>query len=136
LGPRTSGEKRLTVKTWRRDEVDVSDPRFAKADVVDDAVMNHLRPAWSEDGVHLAVEETPILEGGDPLANLGINDPRALYLDGEYKITYTANSLWASTRGWRPPRSGRRLRKRASSLLDLQDPSQVMARSAEPLMEP
>ena len=102
----STDEKRLTVKTWQRDEVDVSDPRFVKADVVYDAVMNHLRLAWSEDGVHFAVEETPILEGGDQLANLGINDPRVLYLDGEYKIIYTANSLWgintrlATTKDW------------------------------------
>jgi len=102
----STGEKRLIVKTWPRDEVDVSDPRFVKADVIYDAVMNHLRLAWSEDGVHFELEDEPVLEGDDELANLGINDPRVLFLDGEYQIVYTANSLWgintrlATTQDW------------------------------------
>ncbi|MBN1813091.1 MAG: glycoside hydrolase family 130 protein [Anaerolineae bacterium] len=103
----SAGERRLLVKIWPRDEVEVSDPRFVKADVVYDAVMNHLRLAWGEDGVHFDVEDAPVLEGDDELSNLGINDPRVLFLDGEYQIIYTANSLWginmrlATTRDWR-----------------------------------
>lgn len=103
----SNGTRKLTVKTWRRDEVDLSDARFVKADVVYDAVMNHLRLAWSEDGIHFEVEDQPILKGEDELANLGVNDPRVLYLDGEYTIIYTANSLaginmrLATTKDWR-----------------------------------
>ena len=102
----SSGQRRLVVKTWPRNQVNVSDPRFVRADVVYDAVMNHLRLAWSEDGIHFQVDDHPVLEGEDELANLGVNDPRVLFLDGEYKIIYTANSLWginmrlATTKDW------------------------------------
>jgi len=93
----STGTKKLVVKTWKRDEVDISDPRFVKADVVYDAVMNHLRLAWSHDGIHFKVDDHPILEGDDELANLGVNDPRVLFMEGEYKIIFTANSLWGIT---------------------------------------
>jgi len=93
----STGERQLKVKTWPRDEVDVTDPRFVKADVIYDAVMNHLRLAWSTGGKHFEVEPTPILQGENDLQNLGINDPRVLYLEDEYTIIYTANSLWGIT---------------------------------------
>ena len=93
----SSGTKKLVVKTWKHDEVDVTDPRFVKAEVVYDAVMNHLRLAWSDDGINFKVDDHPILEGEDKLANLGVNDPRVLFMEGEYKIIFTANSLWGIT---------------------------------------
>lgn len=103
----SSGKRELIIKVWNRSDVDVSDNRFVKADTVYDAVMNHLRLAWSEDGIHFSVDPSPILQGEDELSNLGVNDPRVLFLDGEYKIIYTANSLWginmrlATTKNWK-----------------------------------
>ncbi len=94
----SSGEPEMTVKTWRRDEVDLSDPRFVKADTIYDAVTNHLRLAWSDDGRSFEIADRPTLSGERPWESFGIQDPRVIRLDGRYVIIFSAGDhRWGVT---------------------------------------
>jgi len=90
----STGEKRMVVKTWRRDEVDVSDPRFVVADRIYDAVYNHLRLAWSDDGRHFTLADTPTLGGENETEAFGLHDPRVLYIDGQWTILTSIGGPW------------------------------------------
>jgi len=93
-----SGEPEMTVKTWRREEVDLSDPRFVVADTIYDAVTNHLRLAWSDDGRSFAVAQRPTLTAERPWESFGIQDPRVLFIDGRYVIIFSAGDhRWGVT---------------------------------------
>ncbi|MBD3379157.1 MAG: glycosidase [Candidatus Omnitrophica bacterium] len=73
--------------------IDCSDPRTVvtpRGNYI--TSMGHLRGAWSDDGVNFAVEERPFLKAGTCLEKYGIEDPRITFIDGEYRITYSAIS--------------------------------------------
>jgi predicted GH43/DUF377 family glycosyl hydrolase len=103
----STGKAEMIVKTWRRSEVDLSDPRFVKADLIYDAIHSHLRLAWSEDGRHFALADRPTLSGEEEWEAFGIHDPRILYIEGQWTIIYTGGGHWgpvtclATTQDWK-----------------------------------
>lgn len=103
----STGRPEMIVKTWQRDGVDVSDPRFVKADIIYDAITSHLRLAWSDDGRSFEIAESPTLSGEKPWESFGIQDPRVLYIDDRWVIIFSAGDhRWgvtqsiATTRDW------------------------------------
>lgn len=69
--------------------------------------LSHLRLAWSDDGRHFEVEETPTLMGAGDHASFGLEDCRVSLLDGIHHLTCTAVSPFGvavalfTTRDWR-----------------------------------
>lgn len=92
------GRAEMVVKRWQRNDVDIRDPRFVKADIIYDAIWSHLRLAWSEDGRHFQIDDEPTLTAIAPWERAGIQDPRVLWLDGEWTIIYSgADPDWGVT---------------------------------------
>lgn len=102
----SKGQKKMVVKVWKRTEVDLSDPRFVKADLTYDAIHSHLRLAWSDDGKQFVLSNTPTLSGEESWEAFGIHDPRVLYISGQWTIIYSGGGHWgpvmclAITRDW------------------------------------
>jgi predicted GH43/DUF377 family glycosyl hydrolase len=96
----SSGTPEQTAKYWCLDEVDHADPRFVVADYTYVVQISHLRVAWSDDGIHFEIPETPTLTGYFEWEAFGIQDPRVLYLDGQYTIAYSGGDhQWGVTIG-------------------------------------
>lgn len=57
--------------------------------------ISRLGLAWSDDGIDFRRQDIPFYEGAldDPLARLGVEDPRITPLDGRHYLTYTKVSL-------------------------------------------
>ena len=68
--------------------------------------LSHLRLAWSTDGVHFDVEDSPSLLGMGPLETFGVEDSRVSQIDDTYYLTFTSVSPcgvgvgMASTNDW------------------------------------
>ncbi len=102
------GEPEMIVKTWPRREVDISDPRFVKADIIYDAIVSNLRLAWSDDGRNFEIASQPTLSGEKEWERFGLQDPRVLYLEGQWVIIFSGGDPdWgvtqtlAVTQDWR-----------------------------------
>lgn len=54
--------------------------------------LSHLRLAWSDDGSHFTVDDTPTLTGRGPLETFGVEDCRVVEVGGRYLLTYTSVS--------------------------------------------
>lgn len=54
--------------------------------------LSHFRLAWSDDGRNFAIEPRPVLTGAGPHEGFGIEDGRVEWVDGAYRITYSAVS--------------------------------------------
>jgi len=54
--------------------------------------LSHLRLAWSEDGIHFEPEKAPVLVGQGEYESFGIEDCRVEWVEGAYRLTYTAVS--------------------------------------------
>ncbi len=54
--------------------------------------LSHLRLAWSEDGVHFAVDERPTLRGSGPMETFGLEDCRVTAIHGRYYLSFTSVS--------------------------------------------
>ena len=52
--------------------------------------LSHLRLAWSDDGVHFTVEESPAIEGQGPQEEFGVEDCRVVEIEGLFYLTYSA----------------------------------------------
>lgn len=85
----STGQPRMLVNKWRRNEVDVSDPRFVKTDIVYDAITSNLRLAWSDDGKTFEISGTPTLQATHQYERNGIHDPRVQFIDGRWTIIYS-----------------------------------------------
>lgn len=92
----SSGEPEMVVKTWHKDKVDISDPRFVKADEVYDAIHSHLRLAWSDDGKQFQITDKPTLSGQHEYEAYGLTDPRVLWLDGRWTIMLSGVGPWGA----------------------------------------
>lgn len=86
----SSGKAAMSVKSWPRRDVDISDPRFVKADIVYDAIVSNLRLAWSDDGRSFEIAPEPTLMGEKPWERFGLQDPRVLHLEGQWTIIFSA----------------------------------------------
>ena len=68
--------------------------------------LSHLRLAWSEDGMHFTPEERPALLGEGSHESYGIEDCRVEFVEGAFRLTYTAVSEFGvgvgliSTKDW------------------------------------
>ncbi len=51
--------------------------------------ISHIRLARSRDGIHFTVEDTPFIAPGGPDEKYGVEDARAVCIEGEYYINYT-----------------------------------------------
>lgn len=62
------------------------------------STMSHIRLARSRDGYHFTVDATPFIFAGTESELYGVEDARAVLLDGAYYINYTAVSpdSWAT----------------------------------------
>jgi predicted GH43/DUF377 family glycosyl hydrolase len=90
-----SGQREL--KSWafsRKDPAyDFSDTRLVKSrDRTWITSASHLRIARSKDGIHFKVDEKPTLWPANEYENLGIEDPRVVFLEDRYLITFSAIS--------------------------------------------
>jgi beta-1,2-mannobiose phosphorylase / 1,2-beta-oligomannan phosphorylase len=73
--------------------LDYPDPRLFTYDGVTYlTTLSHLRIAWSDDGVHFKVDESPTLLGHGPHETFGVEDCRVSQIGMEYYLTYTAVS--------------------------------------------
>ncbi len=54
--------------------------------------ISHLRMATSTDGKNWTVEDKPLLEPADKYELFGLEDPRVVFMEGQYLITYSAIS--------------------------------------------
>ncbi|MCX5659002.1 MAG: glycoside hydrolase family 130 protein [Planctomycetota bacterium] len=108
LDPDSPGGIRVVRIRLDDPDLDFSDPRVmvyrGKAYL---STLSHLRLAWSDDGIHFAAEPVPTLLGHGPLETFGIEDSRVAFVDGQYRLTFTAVSEagvgvgMISTRDWK-----------------------------------
>lgn len=105
-----AAEGGIRVLKVRRDDpgLDFSDPRgFRYRGEVYLTTLSHLRLAWSDDGVHFHVAETPTLTGRGALESFGVEDCRVTELEGRFYLSFSAVSPdgvgvgLASTSDWR-----------------------------------
>ncbi|MDD5262056.1 MAG: glycoside hydrolase family 130 protein [Methylacidiphilales bacterium] len=108
LDPESEGG--IRILRIRKDDPDfkAADPRvFEYKDRSYLTTLSHLRLAWSDDGVHFAVDERPTLPGMGSHESFGIEDCRVEFIEGTYWLTYTAVSEFgicvgmSSTKDWR-----------------------------------
>ncbi|MBN1478891.1 glycosidase [candidate division KSB1 bacterium] len=88
------GEKPiLEFKTWKSDEIDLSDPRkFWYGSQLYLSSMSHLRVARSSDGVNFTFDSKPFLCAEYPDESFGVEDTRVTQFGNTYYFTYTAVS--------------------------------------------
>ncbi len=77
--------------------VDTSDPRIIRdGDDYYLTSLSHLRRAWSDDGIHFTVEETPALFPANIYEEWGVEDPRITLIGATYYINYTGVSRYGA----------------------------------------
>lgn len=54
--------------------------------------LSHLRIARSKDGINFKIDDTPAISAANEYETFGLEDPRIVFLDGIYYITYVAVS--------------------------------------------
>jgi len=85
----------IVLRPFARDDPlnDLSDPRLIlRTGETYLTSISHLRVAWSRDGIHFAVEETPALQAATEYETFGIEDPRITTIDGVHHIAYVGVS--------------------------------------------
>jgi predicted GH43/DUF377 family glycosyl hydrolase len=93
LDPRSEGG--IRILRIRKDDPDLT---FTDSRLFDYqgrgylTTLSHLRLAWSDDGVHFTPEERPALQGEGSHETFGIEDCRVEFIEGAYRLTYTAVS--------------------------------------------
>jgi predicted GH43/DUF377 family glycosyl hydrolase len=108
LDPSSEGGIRLLRIQKSDPDLECSDPRAFKYQGREYlTTLSHLRLAWSDDGIHFAVEKSPSITGEGQHESFGIEDCRVEFVDGRYWLTYTAVSAAGvgvglmSTTDWR-----------------------------------
>ena len=65
---------------------------LARCEAEGDPCRGRLGIATSADGYHFSLEETPVLVPEYPYEALGCEDPRVVWLEGQYVMTYVGNT--------------------------------------------
>ena len=88
------GRAAITVKAWRTDALADADLSDARHFILDGtrylSSLSHFRVARSRDGLRFEVASEPFMIPEMPTEAYGIEDPRAVWIDGRCYITCTA----------------------------------------------
>jgi predicted GH43/DUF377 family glycosyl hydrolase len=94
----------IEIKTIQKDDIryDFGDSRTIKlknGKVKYLTSLSHFRRAFSTDGIHFNIDETPWIFPESELETFGIEDPRITHIEDKYLITYTQASPYGVSVG-------------------------------------